>query len=78
MKPTIYRVTGKNTPHGNLNILAMPCWMITKIYRLAKEIILHMRAKFHVNATCGSKVMALLLKNTFFIFTCLISFLSLD
>jgi len=32
-----------------------------------------MRAKFHVNATCGSKVMALLLKNTFFIFTCLIS-----
>ena len=29
----------KIPPHGNLNILAMPCWIITKIYRIAKEII---------------------------------------
>ena len=59
----IYRLTQKKIPHhGNLNILAMPCWIITKISGIAKEIIWHMLAKFHVCATCCSKIMALLLK----------------
>ena len=58
----MYRVTQKIPPHGNLNILAMPCWITTKLYMIAKEIIWRNWAKFHVYATCCSKVMALLLK----------------
>ena len=54
--------------YGNLNILAMLCCIITQIYRIAKEIIWHMWAKFHVYAPCYSKVMALLLKKHVFHF----------
>ena len=65
----LYRVTQKKIPpYGNLNILAMLCWITTKIYGIAKEIIWHMWAKFHVYTTCGSKVMALLLKKHVFHF----------
>ena len=69
MHDEIYRVTEKKIPpHGNLNILAMPSWIISKIYRIAKEIIWCRWAKLNVYATCCSKVMALLLKKHVFNF----------
>ena len=69
---TYTRWPKKIPPYGNFNILAMPCWIITKNFRIAKEIIWRKWAKFHVYATCCSEVMAVLLKKHVFIFTCIL------